>query len=605
MKRLLSFLLTLCLLLTPMALADDVEAVSEGSASTEEVAFDLYEEETPEETGAFDIVSKDLGIAIDATLFPDANLLNWVKETVDTDKTGSLSTDEIASVTSIDLSELGISSLDGLEIFSSLQTLMANTNNITQFDASRFPALQQLYLGDNPLTSLNVSNNPDLTRLVVFDTALSQLDLSGNPKLESLFAEGSKLADLILKGNDALRMLDLTGNNLTSLDLSSVPALTDLFCNNNKLTSLDLSALTSLDSLMCQNNNLTSLDLSNNALLQTFYCYGNDIPTLNINENPLLMQAFNEGTFKVRDDGSYMYDHIFEVIGDYINSATLEINPDTMVLFGDLLATVVELPTTKKYTANLGEKFKVKIADGRKIKKIDIPSQYGTADPSTGAVTITATKTGKCKVTVTLESGKKLKLSLTLVDPKVPASFEIDPAPGIDAKGNLTRDLLDGDLQLSILKKSFFADYSAVWSSSNRKIATVDPSTGLVKFHSAGKVTITAKSTKNKRLKARVVIRVKDSTIPEALPIDLTDLEVVGKNTVKVSAASGPIQLRIIKLNPAADTTATWRSSQNKVVKVDPDIGLLTFTGKPGKATITATSEKDSKIRTKLIVIVE
>ncbi len=61
-------------------------------------------------------------MAIDAASFPDDNLRAYVSDTLDTDKNGVLSGQEL-EVEPIDINEREISSLKGIEVFSRLDSL--------------------------------------------------------------------------------------------------------------------------------------------------------------------------------------------------------------------------------------------------------------------------------------------------------------------------------------------------------------------------------------------------------------------------------------------------------------------------------------------------
>ena len=118
------------------------------------------------------------------------------------------------------------------------------------------------------VTSLNVGyqNISDLTGIEDF-TALTELDVKGN-----------QLTSLDVSSNTALTYLNCTWNQLSTLDISINIALETLSSGSNQLTALDVSQNTALTSLRCNDNQLTSLDLrnGNNNLLDTnLYCTDN------------------------------------------------------------------------------------------------------------------------------------------------------------------------------------------------------------------------------------------------------------------------------------------------------------------------------------------
>ena len=121
----------------------------------------------------------------------------------------------------INVYNLNIFSLSGIEAFVSLTVLFCQNNPLTSLDVSGCTALTTLYCPYNSITSLDVS------------------------------------------GCSALTDLDCYYNELTSLDVSGCTALTDLLCAYNQLTSLDVSTCTALNRLLCSTNNLTSLNVKN------------------------------------------------------------------------------------------------------------------------------------------------------------------------------------------------------------------------------------------------------------------------------------------------------------------------------------------------------
>ncbi len=130
-------------------------------------------------------------------------------------------TDNIKSITRLDVRSRGIKDLTGIAAFESLNTL---------------------YCQDNLIAYLDVSSNASLTLLFCESNALTSLDVSSNTALKSLFCRE---------------------NAITSLDISSNSVLATLYCSNNSLISLDVNSNTSLTTLDCSNNFLTTLDIKN------------------------------------------------------------------------------------------------------------------------------------------------------------------------------------------------------------------------------------------------------------------------------------------------------------------------------------------------------
>ena len=200
------------------------------------------------------------------TMIPDANfeqeLINLGYDTGTPN--GSVPTANIDTVTGLEVDDLNISDLTGIEDFS---------------------ALTELFCGENQLTSLDVSNNTALTELECWDNQLTSLDVSGATALTILNCSGNQLTSLDVSSNTALIALFCSDNQLTSLDISGAKALTNLSCDYNQLATLDISNNTSLLGLICEYNELTLLNVSQNAALSNLACGGNKLVSLDVSQN--------------------------------------------------------------------------------------------------------------------------------------------------------------------------------------------------------------------------------------------------------------------------------------------------------------------------------
>ena len=224
-------------------------------------------------------------VAINETTFPDANFRSYVQENCDTNSDGTLSVEEIAAVTSIDVQSKGITDLTGVEYFTALTTLNCGLNSLTSLDMSNNTELKYLACNNNQLTILNVSSNKKLTDLIMYWNQLTSLDLSNNTVLVNLNCQNSKqMTSLDVSGCTALTTLECYYNQLTSLDVSVCTALTKLTCYNNQLESLDVSGCTALSYLECNDNQLTNLDVGNNTALEYLYCESNQLTSLDVSE---------------------------------------------------------------------------------------------------------------------------------------------------------------------------------------------------------------------------------------------------------------------------------------------------------------------------------
>lgn len=256
-------------------------------------------------------------VAIDEQTFPDPNFRKWLLQQK-YGKDGLLTDDEIKGVKTIDVSRMGIETLEGIKIFVALKSLGCSGNQLTALDVSGCTALQSLICQNNDqLTALDVSGctaliglycqwNNNLTAIDVsgckaledvrcFYTKLTSLDVSGCTALTTLDCQDNQMTTLDASGCTALNLLWCYNNQLTSLDVSGCTALETLDCQNNQLTSLDVSGCTTLFSLRCYNNQLTALDVSSNMALQDLYCNGNQLTTLDVSANTELQVLYCYG----------------------------------------------------------------------------------------------------------------------------------------------------------------------------------------------------------------------------------------------------------------------------------------------------------------------
>jgi hypothetical protein len=183
---------------------------------------------------------------------PDANFKAYLVANFDANTDGNIDSTEANVTGAINVFNLSIADLTGIEAF-------------------RF--LTDLNCGSNQLTSLNVSANTALTGLNCYNNQLTSLNVAANT---------------------ALTQISCSYNQLTSLNVSANTALILLSCFNNQLTSLNLSANTALAYLVCDHNQLTSLNLSANTALAASYCYNNQLTSLNVkNGNNIYITGFD------------------------------------------------------------------------------------------------------------------------------------------------------------------------------------------------------------------------------------------------------------------------------------------------------------------------
>lgn len=93
------------------------------------------------------------GVLIDSDNFPDDTFRNYVSYYFDSDGNGLLSESEIKSVTKIDVENMGVSSLKGIEYFTELTYLECSGNSLVSVDITKNEKIKYFY-ADNLLRTM-------------------------------------------------------------------------------------------------------------------------------------------------------------------------------------------------------------------------------------------------------------------------------------------------------------------------------------------------------------------------------------------------------------------------------------------------------------------
>ena len=178
--------------------------------------------------------SDDSGYVENTNTFPDEAFWSYLLKYVDKNRNGTLSQEERYAVETINVNDMNIRSLKGIEFF---------------------PNLTKLKCSENQLTELDVSQNKKLVYLDCVGNQLTELDVSQNKKLKELHCSANQLTELDVRSNTALERLFCQKNQLTSLDVSQNTNLVRLSCSDNKIDinieetsrTFDLSTLPGFD----------------------------------------------------------------------------------------------------------------------------------------------------------------------------------------------------------------------------------------------------------------------------------------------------------------------------------------------------------------------
>lgn len=207
-------------------------------------------------------------VDINETNFPDQIFRGWLLDKGNLNGMGAdgvLTSGELAQITVLDLSGLGIGDLTGISHFTALERLNVNNNRLTSLDVSKNTRLTSLYCATNALGHLDVTGCPELVDLNCERNRLTELNLACNPKLVQLYCRHNSLTQLDVSRNLELVFIETFDNSLTSFDCSMLKKLEFLHIDYNKLTTLNMSDNPALkdSGFVAANNHLDTLILPN------------------------------------------------------------------------------------------------------------------------------------------------------------------------------------------------------------------------------------------------------------------------------------------------------------------------------------------------------
>lgn len=287
---------------------------------------------------------------------------------------GNVLTQNIESVTTLDISSSNISDLTGIEDFTSLVNFTSIQNPLTTVDFSNNLNLETINIINNPITSVNVSQNVALTDLTVSTQTgtLNSIDVSQNINLTSLELGANNLTTIDISNNTQLTYLGL-GNNLglTTLDVSNNLALESIGIYFTSITDLDLSNHPNIQSVLCYNGLLEILNLQNGNNFSRNSNNNQILTTLNATNNPNLLCIQVDDVSSAESNPNWQKDAMAVYSVDC--AATLSISSN------DVSSSIIVYPNpvkdnlTIEYFDNI-KKIEIYNIVGKKIKSKEQPN---------------------------------------------------------------------------------------------------------------------------------------------------------------------------------------------------------------------------------------
>lgn len=207
-------------------------------------------------------------IAITDQIFPDAAFRKWLENPAHINGYGAdgvLTTEELADIRSIDVANQNLTTLQGIEVFSALESLNCKNNMLTALDVSQNTGLKYLHCAFNRIASLDVSGLKELISLNCESNGMTALNLTGCSAMEIIYCRNNNLPVVDFSTNTKLKFIETFDNKLTDVDLSMLSELEFVHLDHNRLTHLDLSYNTNLSPIgsgfVARNNWLETLTL--------------------------------------------------------------------------------------------------------------------------------------------------------------------------------------------------------------------------------------------------------------------------------------------------------------------------------------------------------
>ncbi len=234
---------------------------------------------------------------------PDAKFAAYLVSQFDTDRNGRISKTEAKAVKSINCSDKGIASLEGIQYFTELEYLDCSRNVIEgTLNLSGLTKLKEAQLHHNLYDKIDLSGCSALTHVEANDNVehtadfrsifrTTAIDLTGCSELVYLELTDNGILSLDLSDCTKLQVLRATWNALSTIDVSMCPDLTHLYVRKNPDLegTLDVSNNTALQVLWCGESKLQGINFAvEHPELKELVCYDSRIASLDLTKCPAL-----------------------------------------------------------------------------------------------------------------------------------------------------------------------------------------------------------------------------------------------------------------------------------------------------------------------------
>jgi len=207
---------------------------------------------------------------------------------IDSNNDGEIQQSEAALVYTLRLHNTVISSLEGLQFFTSLKRLECKNNQLPAINLTGLSNLTYLQIINNNIQSLDLTPAPNLTYLSCGNNNLMSLNVTGQLSLETLNCSNNQIDALDLTGLTLLQDLSCSDNQITQLNVSALQQLEYFGCSNNPISQLNLSGLSNLKTAYIQDLPLTMLTLAGLTNLEVIFIQNSLLTEIDLSSSPNL-----------------------------------------------------------------------------------------------------------------------------------------------------------------------------------------------------------------------------------------------------------------------------------------------------------------------------
>lgn len=577
MKRVVSFLMAICLLIMPVVMAEDIELNNlvsvDGDIEDTELDIENLEDGIPDELDEIDL--------------SDTLLIDNIISDEEFESTEILSNGEGTTV-GPDSDPESIRYVQ--EMLIAVHALPEGSVNGV-YDVATRDAVE------------------DFQRWVNMQRNEYTLEITGLvDDLTRLYLEYCVDHSIVIREDVAISSTNFPDDNFRKYVLSECDSNHDGFLSVSEIEETDgigvqkygivslqgIEFFTELEWLDCRSNRLTELDLSSNPKLNYLWCYDNDIREMDISNNQLLVENIQKSG-AVRSGNMICFYPVtaYDEPEPYmILDNELDIYANGNKIYGSDL-TIVR--NTGTITIGVGEKiwginteedkwrpYWIHLLSGSEYT-CSVKSSNLKVAKGVNSGYVKGLKVGTAKITATATDtwGPGTGTTYTLKVKKAPSKVTL-------SKTKLTLNIYD-EAKIIARLPSGSACRGYKWISSNDDVVSVDE--GEVYAHNPGSAIITVKTYNGKKATCKVTVI--DPSVPIKVKLNKS-------GTVKLKKGKS-LRLKATVTPSTAQTTLTWKSSNKKVATVT-QYGLVKAK-KKGTATITVKTENGKTAKVKIKVV--